>query len=559
MESVFITALPVELLIACFDAISHDYEERRRAFGALSQVCRSFRDVATPMLYTHFKSCCYQRAETFLHTISSNKQLAKYVKSFSGLKHYTWNDGEHKCPCTHRPCASEEVVGDYSHALAQAAALQIPAATLLTISDQYTTQLRETFIICRCPNIQEIEVRRHDFMFSTPLSWAVRPAAYGLVHRFKNLSKLALNVFSWKHLPSDILCPVFKLPSLRTLYIEDTSDGNAGDATWSSDANRWDLVPGSSGIRDLTIEFCDFDHRWVAAVVGTCSALRRFSWNLFPRDYHRMGGPNIYPVLFDALARHTHSLEYLRVKAERSCPDIRRAGPGNVFSLKEYTSLTAIDVPTYVFARSHRLIKDPETDARLLKLDPVIVENTWPPSINQFMFAIRPLLEGATDAFFLSIADGLSRGYFRALKSIDIIVYLDHRPMGGPLPVHFCQLKRMFKPLGVEMTFSVNIPVCAVPEGKCCCSIFTSYPPLLLGRIYIMLTLAVKDRNLFHDVCRWSSNPDDREIMQATHFRRTASCHACDVIPDEQLQTPAQSFQYMEPWRGPPEFETAQT
>lgn len=456
------SALPNELLLEILDSVADDYNARRKAFSVLSLVCHRFCSLATPLLYETFETGCNEQSELFRQSISARPELAGHVKRF--VDRTKSLRGSKQRPLAYLQYADKP----YANALERAAQLQVPEDVLRGISERYTPDLENLFLIAQCPNIEELEVTDRDFLIRTPLAYAARNLPLGLYHQFERLHTLSVTVNVWREYHFSALHTIFSLPTLRTLILKEAAMSKVEEHTWWHGDEKWDYTAKSSFIQELVLEQCGMDCIWLASAISACRTLRRFHCEFQHQIYRGMGGEHFYGTVGRALLEHSSSLEDVRINELNGCASFRHPTPVPLVSWEGCYALTYFDLPLYALLAPTGIVVVENSlppGGQVSRTGGVPIDRVLPRSVCVLTVDVRAHREGASDQFFIDVADAAAQGYLKALSRVEVICRLELRTFGGLLPLHFCHLRRMFESQGVEFIYCVEMVDCEFIAG----------------------------------------------------------------------------------------------
>lgn len=122
--------------------------------------------------------------------------------------------------------------------------------------------------------------------------------------------------------------PLFRLPALRHLHLVDIEELD-GRESWTWDPTAIGFEEGASPVEDLRIEGCQVHVEALAVMVGSCKALKGFTYELAEAFYwgHGPRFERDLSALGDALSKHTRTLKGLSVHNTGKLPRNLHWGP----------------------------------------------------------------------------------------------------------------------------------------------------------------------------------------------------------------------------------------
>jgi hypothetical protein len=429
-----VTSLPSEILVQIFEGVPDSYNERCKAFSAMSSVNRQFQSIATSLLYRNFQDCCAKHLQLFGRTVLSDKSHAELVKHYEGRRAgLIFNISKEECPAVWNTFVLEQ-------ALEEAVAERFPglSAPMTRASFSYA-------LACLLPNLQRLDVTNGGNALLQHLSGLNSQA----IAPFQQLHTLSIAIEPDRAFRMHDISLLFMLPSLRAFFVDMAalSDDEEAQADESTDTS-WRCSSRSSTIQELTLERCGLPATWVAMMIRSCRALRHFHHE----HYYWDNNANYYPHIVQALMVHQDTLSDVRLIELNGCKldSARLSDPSTPVSFERFTSLTHLDTPLFAFStRTHHYP----------------IEKLLPNSLHILTVNLRSAREGFSDDFFLLLAEAIPTHLVR-LKSVEIICRIEDYWEEGFLPLHFCHLRRMFSSYGVELVYFLEFVQCEFKAGK---------------------------------------------------------------------------------------------
>lgn len=496
----FFNRLPDELILQILESVSSEHNSRQRAFRSLALVCRRLNRVVTPLLYESFQGCCLHHTELFGRTIfSSPKVFSTYVKQLSDHR-------EDFHTCNTKPFPRKRYERSYTRkATTRANLLQIPPEARLQMIRRYSTSLETTYIACRCPNIEFLDLVDEEMTILVPLNYAIYKEPLGTVHEFTKLHTMRITVHhSFDYYLNDISY-VFSLPSLRTLSVD-----GAGMKFMTQADRPWHCKPNTSPIQNLIFGRCLLDGPWFARAISSCCALKSFVHRFDYGIHSSLGapvGPQSLPNIYDTLGMHYRTLEEVvieEIDGERVTLTVWQ----HLRLFGTYNGLKRMHIPLYTLINGGQYLD-------------FSIPEILPPTLEEIRFDVKAQREGPRDQFFISLASSIPT-YLRNLHKIHVYCRIENDTHQGRLPLHFCHLERMFKSVGVEFTFRVEYIFCKSPT------------------------------DIFHEIMKtiWNSGADGREIVRNCFIGD--GCWGC--TPFHAGSNFKVGEMYVDSWFGDPAF-----
>ncbi|PSN71483.1 hypothetical protein BS50DRAFT_570836 [Corynespora cassiicola Philippines] len=258
---------------------------------SLSLTNRLFHRLAQPILYHH---CTRGRRFSYLRTLVTNPQLARYVKSIK------FSLDKDRYPDLSKYSDTKKIVIDRMEKYDQE--FNFLAAQYMRDhwnGDQgETDDAALTTILMHAPSIEAISIRySHDI--GNPGKYQPRwiePIKLRFPHSF---DKLKIAVFDHTELPLQTIEILLQLPSLQTLNME-----------WTNihDEHPADFAPQSSTVQHLGIIMCPVRARVLLNLIETCKTLRSFMFEQMD-DYCGDRALHDFHAILD---RHNETLESVR-------------------------------------------------------------------------------------------------------------------------------------------------------------------------------------------------------------------------------------------------------
>ena len=433
-QTISINDLPNELLVQIFDSVPSSYHEQCKAFSAIASVNRLFHSIITPLLYCHFQDCCAKHLQLFGRTVLSNKDRAELIKYYEGRRDgFIFNSPPSGCP---------RVWNDFAldHALEAAVVKRLP-----DLPSPITRTVFAFALACICPSLQRVDVTNAGNLLIKQLSGSVPHAITPL----QQIRTLSIAIEPDRAYRLDALSLLFMLPSLQALTIDMAAFNDKEELSFQSIERFWQCHSRSSAIRDLTLERCGLPAIWIAEMIASCQALRRFQLE----HYYWDNDANYYPCIFQALTLHEGTLFDVRMNELNGCKLVsaRHIDPSQPISFQHFTSLTHLDIPLFSFCtRTHHCA----------------IDQLLPHSLQILTVDLRSAREGFSDSFFISLAEA-SSSHLTKLKSMEVICRIEEYREDGYLPLHFCHLRRMFASYGIELVYFLEFVQCEFKAGIC--------------------------------------------------------------------------------------------
>jgi hypothetical protein len=334
----YISKLPEEILRMVIEDIPR---EDLKAFLALSLTNQVFHRLSTEHVYAKFHHEIHDRScdsTRFIRTVFDDPRLGKNVKEvmldpFSAQK----------------PPYLEE---DRLNLLEYLGRLHLPDHDKWAKGlkrRHHADEIELALIMSQTPGIEELLVlgpfslgraARHRLK-RTPPPWLlpiIRSAQnqpYGDFHDFTSLQKMSINVLGFRF---SAISPLFQLPSLRILELEQMSD-----------QRPWECLADSSPIQALHFSKCRLSKRSVEPAILACRSLASFVVH-DQQGIHATDSWIIATIGF--LKKHKTSLNHLHLQRHRTTgPFAASTLPKELASFRDFTELQYLLCPLSPFLR----------------------------------------------------------------------------------------------------------------------------------------------------------------------------------------------------------------
>jgi hypothetical protein len=509
--------LPNELLVQIFESIPVDYVEQCKIFPVIARVNRHFHSIITPLLYRDFEDCCAKHLQLFGRTVLSNKGCSELVKRYEGRRDaLMFNSTKNGCPMVWNDFILHQPLED-------AVLEQLPH-----LPKPITRAVFSHALTCALPGLQRLDVTNGGDELMRHLA-NMRPHGSALFQQLRTLSIATEPDRTYRLHDVSLL---FTLPSLRTLVIdmaalndEELEDAGSVEAPRHCD-------PQSSTVQELTLERCGLPAQWIARMIESCQTLRA----LFLEHYYWDTSAQYYLHIVGVLTQHKDTLSDIRMNELNGCrvSSSSQKDPTQPISFREFTSLTHLDVPLFIFATRTRHCS---------------IEKLLPCSIQVLTVDLRSTREGLSDGFFILMAETIPQS-LPMMRSVEIICRIEEYREEGSIPLHFCHLRRMFNDFGIELVYFLEFVDCEFRAGN------VSHSPLL----HAPNTCAAYMKPLLENLRL--SGPDGCEMADRSSLE--AGCLSKNINSSTSIgcgnrsdaaQRAQRNWGYMKPWTGRSEYE----
>jgi hypothetical protein len=213
-------------------------------------------------------------------------------------------------------------------------------------SESVEVDTLHTAILMHTPNIASMSIDGCRYDIAQDLEWlalfrhAHLGTSLGRVHRLQNLQSIRINM---RDLKISYVGPVFRLPSLRKLCLEDifgdavhADDGSAQD---SKEALQQIIPQRCNDIEEISLENTFLHTDALDVVFASTRSLKALKYIMLDDDDGNLGSAAIVTLLED----HKSSLESLEVHYGRHCVPNRTRAIDLREGVRDFTALKHID------------------------------------------------------------------------------------------------------------------------------------------------------------------------------------------------------------------------
>lgn len=524
--------LPNELLTHIFESVAGDH--RYSTLYSLALVNRHFNSIAIPVLYSEYHDCCDSHLVPFAHTLFTTPALALFVQE---LTYRVW----HFTPAQDSSCCARLKSGkkpDYG--IIANPALAIFRGFQLASTWLYSTYEKDFCKSYSCESHHDIILFCLSTLCLNLSSWGIQGGhclfncyeameeirAIPPTHLFQNLRTITLDKWTCG-LPNTCTSDLFILPSMRRLVIDReiyTMDQYTHDPPWN-------CPPGASSITELIFTKSYLPGDFIATAIRSCKELKVFHYEHWDWDDERLyecGSQDICidEDLLDAFSHHKRTLRDLRWSVLRFCKvhsEEQRAHQG-AMPLAEYTSLKRLEFPLHLFPREN---------------GNTVISDALPPDLESIKLDVRSVRDGFTDRFFIALCNA-SRDYMTSLTQVEVDCRIDVDHLRAFLPLHPCNLKRMFSSLEISFEYSLEFMTCGMDP------VWQEQLPNEIQEVFgegdgDELALHTRRKCGCHELCSYAWKYGDRNLLGARYYE------------DAEV-----TYGHMGGWVGPREFEQAE-
>ncbi|KAF2006366.1 hypothetical protein P154DRAFT_559440 [Amniculicola lignicola CBS 123094] len=277
----------------------------------LSSTCHRLHSLVAEKLYSDYDSALAS-PYLFLRTVISNPNIARLVRSVSFQPDYVYHDGPRR-KFRHPTVSDRGIIKSGLKALGLSGWKSWATHCNEGVNQEYILAT----ILMYTTNVKTVDYRR-GYGVSVPqwltlIKSVTSRNPFGQPHDFAHLQSVQIDAQS---LGSSQLAPLFRLPSLRHLRLENLEDLNTVEQI-SGTLPKWSLAPRSSSLEELSLPSCFVHSRNLAAILNACHHLKVFSYK-FPNDrssripHHGLDLDPIFihhPTVYTALRASRSSLE----------------------------------------------------------------------------------------------------------------------------------------------------------------------------------------------------------------------------------------------------------
>lgn len=299
-------------------------------------------------------------------------------------------------------------------------------------TDNIELDILHTAIMLHTPNLVELHVEDNWISPYQDPKWielikkSTKGDTFGHTHSFSCLESVRVDA---KVMVLHQLAPLFHVPSLRRLHLQDLREARLG--RWPVPKLERAIPPACSNIEELTLEECFINSDNLLALSRSMVGLKRFRYEIDPE---LQLPADTGSVLISVLEQHAKSLEELHIHVMHVDPVVEEDEGVNALymhgGLKSFAALRRVDCPL-----SSVVDMRPGASADLLE--------ELPPSLTTLYITIRPCTK---EHEYMRALEQLADCHNKSLKE----VRLDVKIPATRFPYDWSCLVQPFSAAGVD-------------------------------------------------------------------------------------------------------------